>query len=376
MKKICLALHILVVCFSPSCKEEEVILLDRPVNLTASKGTFKDKILVEWTPIPGAENYEVYRTTLAGKEYLKVSEGPSSSFTDENISAPMTDFYYKVRVFNSESAYSEFSDVDFGYSNGENYQLIRSFGEEGSSPSQFGFVALISLDTDGIIYLSDGTQANIKKYTSSGEYLGLLKSGVDSQAPIFLGETVVTSNGYDLVIENITTTVNETGMNIVGQLTHDNNSNIYFAVNFNTAEGYNHHRIYKYDIDGNFIDSFGSKGSQPGQFNEPWGVSFSNDQIIVTSQLGKKAVFFTTDGDFVKEIDFSGIADILYGNFVKDGVLYIAAAEFIIKTDLEGSKVEKIGEGILTRATSVVVDDSGNVIVTEPYERKIRIFHE
>ena len=75
MKKICIALNILVLCFSSSCREDPVTPLDRPVNLTASKGTFKDKILVEWTPMPGAENYEVYRATLAKNEYVKVSEG-------------------------------------------------------------------------------------------------------------------------------------------------------------------------------------------------------------------------------------------------------------------------------------------------------------
>ena len=353
----------------------QIVQLDRPIGLTASKGTYGSKIVVQWSAIPGAETYEIYRKAPSDEDYIHMANTPLNSFTDENVENPLTDYFYKVRVYNSEFAFSAFSDVGFGYSNGQKYQLVRSFGEEGTSSEQFGFVALISIDDSGILYLSDNS--NIKKFTSEGEFLGLFKSSGDSQAPLFIGQRVVTSSGYNLIIEenNVLVAKVPTGMNIVGQMGHDG-SHIYLAVNYNAAEGYNHHRIYKYDLDGNMLTSFGSKGSQPGQFNEPWGVSFYNDQIIVTSQLGKKAVFFTTDGYFVKEIDFASIANITYGNFVKDGVLYVAAGAFVIKTDFNGTRFEKIGEGILTGATSVVVDNAGNIIVAEPYERKIRVFHE
>jgi hypothetical protein len=350
--------------------------LDRPIDLSVSKGEFNNKIALAWSHVPGALNYEVYRKLPSESDYHKIGSTAENSLTDTDIPEPLVQIFYKVRVYNTEFAYSEFTDVDYGYTTIEKYNLIRSFGEEGTSPHQFGFAPLISIDQFGILYISDGSQSNIKKYTVNGEYIDLFKSGVDSQAPLFVGEAVVTSNGYNLVIEKNGMLIADipTGMNIVGQAGSDDEGNIYIAVNYNAAEEYNHHRIYKYDQQGNPLTSFGTKGMGVGQLNEPWGVSFINNHIVVTSQANKKAQFFTKDGVFVKEFDFSNIANILYGNFVKDGYLYIAAGEFIIKTDFEGAIVEKIGSGILTKATSVVVDDAGNIIVSEPYERKIRVF--
>jgi hypothetical protein len=351
----------------------KINLLDRPSNFTASKGTYGTKIGIQWSAVSGGITYDIYRKKPGDVDYSHLAYTTSRSFSDEDVASPLLNYYYKVRVYNNEFEYSAFSDADFGFK--QKYQLVTSFGEQGSSPNQFSFVALISMDNAGILYLAD--DYNIKKYTSAGEFLGLFKSTGDTQAPLFVGNRVVTSANYNLVIEENNSVIANipTGMNIVGQFATDG-SNIYVAVNYNPAEGYNHHKIYKYDLNGNLLTSFGSKGSQPGQFNEPWGVSFYQDQIIVTSQLGKKAVFFTTSGQFVKEIDFSGIANITYGNFVKDGWLYVAAGAFVIKTDLQGNGMEKIGEGMLSSATSVVVDDSGNVIVAEPYQRKIRVFHQ
>src|SRR5258706_13773321 len=139
-------------------------------------------------------------------------------------------------------------------------------------------------------------------------------------------------------------------------MTVDSNGNIFFAVNHNLDEGYNHHRIYKYDINGNFIMSWGSKGNEEGQLNEPWGVTLYKENIIVTCQLNLRAQFFSTSGQFIKSIDLSKIANITYGNYVKDDVLYIAAGSFVLKTDLDGKIIEKIVEDSLNNAKSIIVE--------------------
>ncbi|MCP4460544.1 MAG: hypothetical protein GY816_21360 [Cytophagales bacterium] len=109
------------------------------------------------------------------------------------------------------------------------------------------------------------------------------------------------------------------------------------------------------------------------RWNEPWGVSFFNEHIVVSNQENVKTVFYDTSGNYIKEWDFSNITDKLYGNFVKDDNIYIAAGDFVIKTDFDGEVIEKLGEGIVSGVTSVVVDSESNVVVAEPYNRKIKV---
>jgi hypothetical protein len=352
--------------------------LEKPIGLTATKGEFGAKIVLEWNPSPNTTSYEIYKLDNLTGKYSQIGTSIDKAYEDVNIEKTLTQYFYKVRAFNSETVFSDYSEVDFGYTSGKPYDLVRSFGQEGTAVDQFGFVALISIDNNDLLYLNDGTQNNIKIYSLEGSFQGLLKSNVDSQAPLFIGSKVVTSQGESLVIEESgQPSINiATGLNIVGQMAHDNDGNIYLAVNHNSIEGYNHHRIYKYDLSGAYITNWGSKGTGDGQLNEPWGVSISADNVIVTCQINRNAQFFNKAGQYLKSIDFTAFANITYGNFVRDNYLYVAAGSSILKTDLDGKVIEKIGEGILTNATSVVVANNGDIIVTEPYSRKIRVFRK
>ncbi len=352
--------------------------LEKPIGLTASKGTFGAKIALTWNPSPNASNYEVYKLDNLTGKYSIIGTAADNAYVDTNVEKTLTQYFYRIRAFNSETIFSGYSEVDFGYTSGKPYDLIRSFGEEGTTSGQFGFVALIAIDDNDLLYLSDDGQKNIKIYTLDGNFQGLLKSNIDSQAPLLIGNKVVTTQGEILVIEesgkppiNIAT-----GLNIVGQMAHDGEGNIYMAVNHNSTEGYNHHRIYKYDILGTYVTSWGSKGTGNGELNEPWGVSVYEGNVIVTCQINKNAQFFSSAGQYQKTIDFSGFSNITYGNYVKDGYLYVAAGSHILKTDLDGKVIEKIGVDMLTNATSVVVAGNGDIVAAEPYSRKIRVLRK
>jgi hypothetical protein len=258
----------------------------------------------------------------------------------------------------------------------EVYDVIGSFGQAGYGEDQFGFVALISIDDNDILYLSDTDQRNIKIYTVDGSFQGLLKSNVSSRAPIFVGDKIITTAGEDLVIEEsgqLYIGVN-TELNMVGQMAGNKEGYVYFAVNFNPYERYEHHRIYKYDLKGNLVTSWGEKGHREGQLKDPWGVSLYKGEVVVTCQSNPRAQFFTRKGKFIRSIDLSRIASSTYGNYIKDDFLYVACGSFVVKTDLEGRVIKKIGEGTLDFATSVVVDNEGNVIVADPYSRRIVVF--
>ena len=47
---------------------------------------------------------------------------------------------------------------------------------------------------------------------------------------------------------------------------------------------YNNHRVQLFSADGQFISSFGSKGSQPGQLCHPHGMYDSTDTVYVSDR--------------------------------------------------------------------------------------------
>ncbi|MFL1896848.1 Ig-like domain-containing protein [Aquimarina sp. 2-A2] len=346
-----------------------------PTNLIASQGDFNNKISLSWASVPDAKKYQVYKISNLTGEYEVIGETSKNTFEDTNITNSLTQYFYKVRVYNSETEFSEFSEEIYGYTHSQPYNILYSFGEGGREDYQFGFVALISINNNDELFLSDGDNRNIKKYSVNGNYLGLFKSNIDSRAPNFVYNKTLLSNEYNLIIEenNIEVFNNNTSMNLVGQFAVDSENNFYVPVNYNPTEGFNHHKIYKYDLNGNYMTSFGSKGEGQEEINEPWGLSVFNNLVVVTDQINAKATFFDTNGNFVKAWDFSHITNSLYGNFVKDNYIYIAAGDFVIKTDFSGAVIEKIGVNQLDFVTSVVVDSNNNIIVAEPSNRKIKV---
>jgi sugar lactone lactonase YvrE len=63
-------------------------------------------------------------------------------------------------------------------------------------------------------------------------------------------------------------------------------------------------RIQILSQEGKFLDSFGQKGSDPGQFHTPWLVAVSRDGVVlVTEKDASRVQFFSKDGIFLHTID-------------------------------------------------------------------------
>lgn len=68
--------------------------------------------------------------------------------------------------------------------------------------------------------------------------------------------------------------------------------------------------IKKFTSDGNFILSWGSTGSDDGQFNHPHGNQVDlNGKIYITDQNNARVQKFTTDGKFILKWGSHGTAD-------------------------------------------------------------------
>lgn len=60
--------------------------------------------------------------------------------------------------------------------------------------------------------------------------------------------------------------------------------------------------VYIFDQDGNFIKSFGKKGQGPGELHSPLKMTITSNQEIMVEDYGRKMIFYSLVGDFIREI--------------------------------------------------------------------------
>ena len=71
------------------------------------------------------------------------------------------------------------------------------------------------------------------------------------------------------------------------------NGNIYIT------DGYINSRVAKYDKNGDWVKSWGTKGTGPGQFNLPHAIAIDrNNNIYVGDRTNRRIQVFDTDGKF------------------------------------------------------------------------------
>jgi len=93
-----------------------VTYLDPPSNVSASDGTYTDKVAVTWNTVSGASGYQVWRAAANNSAAaINLGNAPLPSYDDSSSAVrPATMFYYWVKAFNSATT-SEFSNVDSGF---------------------------------------------------------------------------------------------------------------------------------------------------------------------------------------------------------------------------------------------------------------------
>ena len=64
------------------------------------------------------------------------------------------------------------------------------------------------------------------------------------------------------------------------------------------SDGYGNSRVAKFDKDGNFVKSWGERGTQPGDFNTPHSLVVDNNDVIYVADRGNSRIqVFDTEGN-------------------------------------------------------------------------------
>jgi DNA-binding beta-propeller fold protein YncE len=120
------------------------------------------------------------------------------------------------------------------------------------------------------------------------------------------------------------------------------------------SDGYGNSRVVKYDRDGNFVKTWGKKGSGPGEFDTLHSVATdAKGNVYVADVSNNRIQIFDSDGNFLKQWTHLGTINGLCITPPPNQILYAIAIDKpgfpIIKVDLNGDilgMIDKPGKRI------------------------------
>ena len=150
------------------------------------------------------------------------------------------------------------------------------FGSNGSAEGQFKGPYSLDIDSEGFIYIADASNNRIQKFEKK----------VDEVCPS--GGFEVSLSGYCYVSKWGTLGTGLGELNLPVDVKVDGNY-LYVSERYNS-------RIQKFDLDGNPIWIFGSKGTSNNQFTEPRGIGIDRrGDIFVVDYTNNRVQIYTYD---------------------------------------------------------------------------------
>ncbi|XP_065917713.1 E3 ubiquitin-protein ligase TRIM71-like [Dysidea avara] len=149
-----------------------------------------------------------------------------------------------------------------------NFALLAVIGQ-GSGDNRLVSPNGVAVSKDNIIAISDSSSDQVKKYSLQGELLSII------------GTNIGNNNGQ---------------FNVPRGLVFSSNKMLYVVDRWN-------HRVQVFQQDDKFAFKFGSKGSNPGQFQFPVRIAIDTDnRVLVSDHNGNHISLFSHTGSFISRI--------------------------------------------------------------------------
>ncbi|HEY7336178.1 MAG TPA: peptidyl-alpha-hydroxyglycine alpha-amidating lyase family protein [Bryobacteraceae bacterium] len=234
----------------------------------------------------------------------------------------------------------------------ENGKFIRSFGE-GLFTRSHG----LRIAKDGNIWVTDVGAHTVMKLSPQGEVLMTL--GTKGKAGEWNESTHLFNEPNDVAIGA--------------------NGDIFVTQGHTPGPGRGDPRVLKFDKNGNFIKSWGGKGTEPGKFDVAHGLAIDAKGLLwVTDRENQRIQIFDQDGRFIREIKYAGLPCAL-----DIGPKYIymvnGFAGQLLRLDLDGKVLAAVGKpgkgvGEFGEAHFVAVSDKGDIYVADSVNRAVQKF--
>jgi sugar lactone lactonase YvrE len=220
---------------------------------------------------------------------------------------------------------------------GSSLPAILQFDEAGRLRTSFGagmfvFPHGIHVDRGGNVWITDARARDGKGHQ-------VFKFSPDGKLLLTLGKAGVAGEGPDVFNQPSDVVVAASGDVFVAD-GHDENSNA---------------RIVKFSKDGQFIKTWGKRGSAPGEFDTPHGLAFdSRGRLFVADRGNNRIQIFDQDGKFLEEWkQFSRPSGVYID---KHDVLYVADSESNSKTNPGWKRGIRIGSARDGKVTAFIPD--------------------
>ncbi len=254
-------------------------------------------------------------------------------------------------------------------------EFTQAWGEPGEEPGQFDAPEGVAIASDGRIYVADTNNDRVQVFNPDGEFLNQwgsfcdLASGdgcddADGQGQFNAPEGIayapvtdtvyVTDSGNDRVQAfspsgEFRTSWGSSGtdsgqFNLPVGIATDGSGRVFVADVMN-------HRVQVFDPLGDFIRAWGSNGTADGQFNFPADVAFHNRRLFVTDNGNHRVQVFAPEGSF--ETSFGSRCDLQSG---------------------EGCETDA-GNGQFDMPFGIAVGNSGTVYVLDQGNNRVQIFN-
>lgn len=244
----------------------------------------------------------------------------------------------------------------------------------------WGTMSAVAIDRQGNVYgfQRDAPTSKVIVFDARGNYLKtwgegafpyahgmrVLKDGyiwtTDRQAQVVLKFDADGRRLFTLGREGVAGSMDSTdAFNGASDVAMSDDGHLFVA----DGEGQNN-RIVKFSKDGAFIKAWGSKGSGPGQFQNPHAIFIdSHGRLWVADRGNKRLQIFDQDGEYVDEMKQFGTPASI---FIQDDVLYVAspAPENRVTIGTIDGKVLSVIEG-LDAPHGIAVDASGAIYVAQ-----------
>jgi DNA-binding beta-propeller fold protein YncE len=221
----------------------------------------------------------------------------------------------------------------------ENGKYIRSFGEGLFGNRPHG----IHLDSDGNIWISDGSSHTVVKMDPQGQVL------------LTLGTKGMAGDWNEAAGTRLLREPNDVAIGRNGDV---------FIVEGHTPGANGDPRVLKFDKTGKFIKSWGGKGTDPGKFQVAHGISIDAKGLVwVADRENSRIQVFDQDGTFVRQMKYAGLPCSF--DIGKDGITMVNGfTGQILKLDLDGKVLSVYGKmGDFGEAHNVAVNSKGEIFV-------------
>jgi|GEM_PF-909636 len=281
------------------------------------------------------------------------------------------------------------------------YTYSTQWGSSGTNAGQFTAPVGVGADTSGNLYVMDGSNNRVQKFTVSGVFEsmwgsvgtanGLFTAGsglaVDSSGNVYVADEgnfriqKFTSAGVFVSTWGSSGAGNGLFAAPVG-VAVDSSGNVYVTDQSTNA------LVQKFTSGGTFITQWGGVGAGGnGKFVQPAGIAVdSSGNVYVGDPSSNLIQKFTSPGTFVTQWGGTGAAN---GQFSSLEGVAVDSSGFVYAADYSNSRLQKFtsngtfltqigspgaGNGQFTNPNYLTVDSSGNVYVVDYNDSRIEVF--